>query len=50
MTVGIQTEGRAVSQGLVDVRDSARVLLESEAPTKRHRKSLLKAAESLIQL
>ena len=50
MTVGIQTQGRAVSQGLVSICDSDRVLLQSEGPKKRHRKSLLKAAESLIQL
>jgi len=50
MTVDIQTEGRAVGQGLIVIHDLAKSLFESEAPTKRQRKSLVRAAESRIQL
>ena len=50
MTVYLQTEGLAVSQGLVDIRDSTQSLTESEAPTKCHQKSLIKGPESLIEL
>ena len=50
LTVDLQTDGRAVESGIMSIRDTAVSILQSDHPTKRQRKSLLSAAESLLEL
>ena len=50
LTVDLQTNGRVVESGIASIRDTAVSILQSEHPTKRQRKSLISAAESLLEL
>ena len=50
MTIDLQTDGRAVRDGISAIRDVAQSMLDSEVPTKRQRSNLVKKAESLIAL
>ena len=50
MTIDLQTDGRAVRDGISSIRDVAQSMLDSEVPTKRQRSDLVKKAESLIAL
>ena len=50
MTVDLQTNGRTVQDGIASICDSAISILQSEHPTKRQRKSLISAAESLHEV
>ena len=50
ITVEIQTDNRAIGEGIVSLRDAAESILGSAAPTKRQRKLLVETAESLLAL
>ena len=50
IAVDIQTDNRVVSDGLQLLCDRAATILDTAAPTKRIRKSLLDTAESLLQV
>ena len=50
MTVDLQTNGRTVQDSIASICDSAISILQSEHPTKRQRKSLISAAESLLEV
>ena len=50
ITVGIQSDNRAVADGIQLIRDKAECLLSTQSPTKKQRKELLESAKSLLQL
>ena len=50
MTVDVITDNRTISNGISDLCNRAVSILDSEAPTKRARKSLLDTAASLLEL
>ena len=50
LTVYLQTNGRAVRDGITSIRDTAISIFQSDNPTKHQRNSIISAAESLLDL
>ena len=50
LTVNLQTNGRAVENGITSICNTAISILQSKNPAKRRKKSLISAVESLLDL